>query len=394
MFTEGKYFMRNQYEPKMLWPNLVSAWHETLKEKAQLKFGLPGMTIAHGYLPAAAQSPWYVENGVLDFCMEVPGQIMKIIWNFWDYTGDEAFLRETAYPLLRDLAIFYEAFARRGWDGKQYNLEPTVETEGYGISYQMRYTRNNTGAITLFRKILHLAAEAAKYLSKDNDLISGWLEVASHLPAYPMFRVESGDIIGANEMAFPRFTRGDHFMFNGYNPVNLSDEINLDSPDELKALMIRTADVLMCAKNADPYILLGVSKNHIPPHYAYGAQKIESHVMLARNIVEWPERLMNSRSGRIHLFPSVPDWTVASFRGFLARGGFEVSAMRDETGVKAVTVKSRRNTILMLMNPWPGKDTVITDTNTGKTVPYAMNTSNGECIVMDAEASHTYSFDL
>ena len=43
LFTEGKYFMRNQYEPKMLWPNLLTLWHGTLKEKAHLKFGLPGM---------------------------------------------------------------------------------------------------------------------------------------------------------------------------------------------------------------------------------------------------------------------------------------------------------------------------------------------------------------
>ncbi|MDR3262212.1 MAG: hypothetical protein LBT78_10330, partial [Tannerella sp.] len=83
LFTEGRFFMRNQYEPKIQWPWLVSHWHETLKEKARLKYGLPGMTIAHGYLPAAKQSPWYVENAVLDFTVEVPGQIMKVIWNFW-----------------------------------------------------------------------------------------------------------------------------------------------------------------------------------------------------------------------------------------------------------------------------------------------------------------------
>ncbi|MCL2059805.1 MAG: hypothetical protein FWH01_12260 [Oscillospiraceae bacterium] len=394
MFTEGKYFMRNQYEPKMLWPNLLTAWHEALREKARLKFGLPGMMIAHGYLAAAAPSPWYVENGVLDFCMEVPGQIMKILWNFWDYTGDEDFLRNTAYPLLKDLAIFYEAFARRGWDGKQFNLEPTVETEGYGISYRMEYTRNNTGAITMFRKMLNLAAEAAEYLGVDGGLIPGWREVAGKLPPYPMFRVESGEIIGANAVAFPRYTRGDHFMYNGYNPVNLADEINLDSPQELKDLLIRTADVLMSGRNADPYILLGASKEYIPPKYAYGSIKIKDSATLAQNCVEMPERLMNSRSGRIHLFPSVPDWAVVSFRRFLARGGFEISAMRDEGGVKAVAVKARRSIPLKLMNPWPGKELAVTDVGTGGLVVHVVDLSNGECIILEAQAGHTYSFDV
>jgi len=394
MFTEGKYFMRNQYEPKMLWPNLLTTWHETLKEKARLKFGLPGMTIAHGYLPAAAQSPWYVENGTLDFTMEVPGQVMKILWNFWDYTGDEAFLRNTTYPLMKDLAIFYEAFARRGWDGKVFNLEPTVETESYGISYRMEYTRNNTGAIAMFRKILNCAIEAAEYLKVDADLIPGWREVANNLAPYPTFQVIGGKVLGANEKAFPRYTRGDHFMFNGYNPVNLADEINLDSPQELKDLMVRTADVLMSGKNSDPYLLTGASKDYIPPRYAYGAVKIEDHNVLARQIVDTPERLMNSRSGRIYLFPTSPDWTVASFRGFLARGGFEVSAARNESGVKALTIKARRSIPLQLMNPWIGKKPVVTDLTSGRKIAYQMDTSNGECIVFNTEAGHTYSFDL
>jgi len=394
LFTEGRFFMRNQYEPKIQWPRLVSHWHETLKEKARLKFGLPGMTIAHGYLPAAKQSPWYVENAVLDFTMEVPGQIMKVIWNFWDYAGDETFLRDTCYPLLKDLAIFYEAFARRGWDGKVFNLEPTVETESYGISYRMEYTRNNTGAITMFRKTLNMAIEAAEYLNVDADLVAGWREVATRLPSYPTYRVEAGDVLGANEKAFPRYTRGDHGMYPGFYPVTLADEINLDSPEEDKELISRTADVIGHGNNANAYILVGKAKDDVPRRYAYGAQPIANYRTLLSQINAVPERLMNSRSGRIHLFPVVPDWTVAAFRGFLARGGFEVSASRDENGVQAVVVKARRSVTLNLMNPWKGRQPSVTDLTTKRKITYTMDKSNGECITFPATAGHTYSFDL
>ncbi|MDR1408532.1 MAG: hypothetical protein LBJ23_10895 [Tannerella sp.] len=393
LFTEGRFFMRNQYEPKIQWPRLVSHWHETLKEKARLKFGLPGMTIAHGYLPAARQSPWYVENAVLDFTMEVPGQILKVIWNFWDYTGDEVFLRDTCYPLLRDLALFYEAFARRGWDGNVFNLEPTVETESYGISYRMEYTRNNTGAITLFRKILNLAVEAAEHLHVDGDLVPGWREVADHLPPYPLYRVEAGEVLGANPKAFPRYTRGDHGMYAGFYPVTLADEINLDSPQEQKDLVSRTADVIGHGNNANAYILVGKGRDDVPRRYAYGAERIDGYATLATQINAVPERLMNSRSGRIHLFPVVPDWTVAAFRNFLARGGFEVSAARDTHGVQAVTIKARRSIPLRLMNPWTGKQPAVTDLTAGRKISYTMDTSNGECIVFPAEADHVYSFD-
>ena len=394
LFTEGRFFMRNQYEPKIQWPLLISHWHETLKEKARVKFGLPGMTIAHGYLPAAKQSPWYVENAVLDYTMEVPGQIMKVIWNFWDYAGDETYLRETCYPLLKDLAIFYEAFARRGWDGKVFNLEPTVETESYGISYRMAYTRNSTGTLAVFRKILNLAVEAAEHLNVDADLIPGWKEVANNLAPYPKFRVEMGEVIGGNEMAFPRYGRGDHFMFSGFYPILLADEVTLDSPEEEKELYSRTADITGYGNTAATYVLLGKAKNDIPRRYAYGAQTIESYSTLASQISSVPERLMNSRSGRIHLFPVLPEWTVGAFRGFLARGAFEVSAARDESGVKAVTVTAHRSIPLMLMNPWAGKKAIVRDITDGETVKYTLDKSNGECIVFNAQSGHTYSFVL
>ncbi len=394
LFTEGVYFMRNQYEPKRQWPQLLTLWHETLKEKARCKFGLPGMCAAHGYLPAAVQSPWYMENNVLDFTMEVPAQIMKVVWNFWDYTGDEEYLRQTAYPLLKDLAIFYEAFARRGWDGKQFNLEPTVETESYGVSYQLKYTRNTTGALCMFKWTLRTAAEAAEHLGVDEDLIPGWREVAEHLAPYPTFMVQSGPVIGGNEMAFPRFTRGDHYMFTGYYPVNLADEYNLDSPREIKEMMWRTADALGNARNWDPYILTGTSKDYIPRAYGVGAVKIEDYETLANDILEAPERLMNSRSGRIHLFPAVPDWTRAAFHDFLARGGFAVSAARDEQGVQAVTVKAARTINCQLMNPWEGKKVTVTDLENGGNIGFQMDCTNGECIVFPAESGHTYSIDL
>ena len=393
LFTEGKYFMRNQYEPKRQWPRLLTVWHETLKEKARLKFGLPGMCAAHGYLPAAAQSPWYMENNCLDFTLEVPAQIMKVVWNFWDYTGDEAYLKDIAYPLLRDLAIFYEAFARRGWDGRQYNLEPVVETESYGISYQLEYTRNTTGALCMFKWTLRTAAEAAEHLGVDGDLTAGWREVAGKLAPYPKFRVGSGPVIGGNEKAFPRFTRGDHFMFTGYYPVNLADEINLDSSREEKDLMTRTADALGSARNWEPYILTGVSGDEIPRSYGKSAVKIRDHRMLAEDVLEAPERLMNSRSGRIHLFPAVPVWTEAAFRDFLARGGFSVSAARDASGVQAVTVRSVRPIPCRLMNPWPGEAVAVTDAESGAAVPVRVDRENGECLIFPTEPGHTYSVD-
>ena len=73
----------------------------------------------------------------------------------------------------------------------------------------------------------------------------------------------------------------------------------------------------------------------------------------------------------------------------------EVSASRNgNNGVQAVVVKARRSIPLQLMNPWKGQRPTVTNLTTGKTVRYNMDKSNGECIVFNAEAGHTYSFDI
>ena len=393
LFTEGPWFVRNRSDVMEQWPQLIWHWQDALRGKARDIYGLPGLVMGHGYLPPVTPDPWYIENQTLDFCMEVPGQVMKVIWNFWDYTADEEFLRKTAYPLLRDLAIFYEAFARRGWDGEHYQLMPTVETESYGISYQLEFAKNTTGAIAMFRKILNLACEAAAYLGEDAELIPGWREVAENLPPYPTFQMGMGKILAGNPGIIPRWSAGDHEINSANYPASLADEINLDSPQELKDLIIRTADTVRNNHNTEPYILTGAFRDHTVVGYNITPQPIDNAELLTTELLKAPERLLNSRSGRIHLFPVTPRASRVAFRGFLTRGGFEVSAAKDEGGVTAVALHARRSLACQLMSPWPGSTVQVMDETVGQIVAHAVDASNGECIVFEAQAGHTYSVD-
>ena len=385
--------VRNRPEPLYMWPQLCSYWHEALKTKAHDLFGLPGMAIAHGYLPPTIPDPWYVENQCLDYTIDSFGQVAKIIWDLWDYQRDEAFLKEKAYPIIRDLAIFYEAFARRGYDTKVYNLSPVVETENWGISYGLKYTTNTTAAITMVRKILNCAIEGAVYLGMDQDRIDGWKEVADHLPPYPRFHMGTGDILGGNSGGIPRWTAGDHGHFTASYTVSVSDEINLDSPQEDRDLMIRSMDCVRCEVDDSVYSLLGALKEYSSCGYNYEAKRIENTEQLAKEVIKVPERLVNSRSGRIHLFPAVPDGFPIAFRGFLARGGFEISAAKDAFCIIAVIIKASCNLPCYVMNPWPDKWPTLTDLETGDIVQYDRDNLNGQCICFFATAGHSYSLD-
>jgi len=321
------------------------------------------------------------------------------VWNFWDYAGDEAMLKDLIYPVTRDLAIFYEAFARRNYDGRHYNLIPVVETENWGISFQFTHTKNTTAAITMFRKILNCAIEAATLLGVDADKIPGWREVANNLPPYPVYMVSSGEIFGGNPGAMPRWTDGDHPWFTGDYPATLADEITLDSSQQDKDMIARTNDVVRTTYNSLGYILVGKFKDHVPSDLHESAHLIDNGEVLMQEVTKHSERLLNSRSGRIHLFPVVPDWSEIAFRDCLTRGGFSVSAAKDKDGVKAVFIKAKRSIPCKVMNPWAyvQKEPVtirVTDAADGGSVPHELQEDNGSCIIFQAQAGHGYSIEL
>lgn len=159
----------------------------------------------------------------------------------------------------------------------------------------------------------------------------------------------------------------------------LADEINLDSPPNQKDMMLRTVQALRTAGTAgSTLILLGqadtVGRPGRPPRFD-------------------PETLLNSRSGRIHLFPATGKTNEVAFHNFQARGAFLVSACQKTDGVYFVEIGARRSLPCQIMNPWPGKQVVVHEAGKTDATPFEMNTTNGECIVFSATADRKYRIE-
>jgi hypothetical protein len=103
-----------------------------------------------------------------------------------------------------------------------------------------------------------------------------------------------------------------------------------------------------------------------------------------------PERLVNSRSGRIHLFPCVPRNATVAFRGFQARGGFLVSAEMLDGQVAFLEITARRSIPCRVMNPWPGHRVTIRQRHNGAVIEPDVDRENGECLIFAAEDGTTY----
>ncbi|MBN1851870.1 MAG: hypothetical protein JW829_04070, partial [Pirellulales bacterium] len=299
-------------------------------------------------------------------------QIIKPVWDEWDYGGDVEFLRKECYPLMREMAIFYVAYAKKGDDG-YYHIIPSMEPEKWGWYAELARNKDVISSLCMFRWALNRAADASEILGVDADLRGKWREVAESLAPYPTWEGPDGPMYCAIAGVEPKHMPGDHFGEAAEYPTILADEINLDSPKEQKEMMLRTARKLSTAgTTGQTLILLGVPAESMWDSFD-------------------AETLLNSRSGRMYLFPAIAPKTEIAFRNFQARGGFLVSAARNADGVYFLEVQARRDNICQIMNPWPVRPVVVHEVGKGEPVAVRIDKSNGECLEFSAVAGKRYS---
>jgi len=338
IFTTPR-FVRNWGDSEDMWKQIVWHWMPAGEKAAHDMFGLPGLFISHGYLPPIKPDRYLHASPTLELCLGTMAQIIRPSWDEWDYSGNLEILRRECYPLMREMAIFYAAYAKKGGDDF-YHFIPSVQEESWGITYQFSHTKDVISTLSMARWALLRAAEGAELLGVDKDLREAWRSVAAQIVPYPTWKRPDGLVFAEMPDVEPLRLPDDHFADAASYPTWLADEINLDSPEEQKKMMIRTVTSMPSASTAPTLLLLGVPS--------------ASTDSRTRRPGEDSEALLNSRSGRIHLFPAIPPKTEVAFRNFQARGGFLVSAGNNATGVYYVEVEARRDLDCQLMNPWPG----------------------------------------
>ena len=112
--------------------------------------------------------------------------IASFHWDYWLWTGDRAFLRDRAWPFLREVALFYEDFLAPGPDGLLHAApaispenKPTVDGRAEnGVS------ADPTMEIALVRELLTNALAAAAELGVDDAQTARWREMLGRLPSY------------------------------------------------------------------------------------------------------------------------------------------------------------------------------------------------------------------
>ena len=111
------------------------------------------------------------------------GREAKYAYQYWvryEYTGDEAWLRNRAYPMLKGVAEFYRNYpnVKKGSDGKYHIYYVNSNESVWGA-------RDTDEEISGMRGVLPVAIKASEILGVDADLRARWREFLANLAPLP-----------------------------------------------------------------------------------------------------------------------------------------------------------------------------------------------------------------
>ena len=161
---------------------------EALARKKGTKDGLL-ITEAHDFSGNMVSANW----GNMTTNYTPASQISKIMWEYYAYTQDRDYLRNTIYPFMKEAAEFYLNFLQ--WDDvrKEFYIYPAQPYE-HEWSSKLKNTITDRYMIeSLFKNCI----KAAQDLNMDKSKIKQWKHVISHLWAPPILDVpEKGKVFG------------------------------------------------------------------------------------------------------------------------------------------------------------------------------------------------------
>ncbi|MES2653341.1 MAG: hypothetical protein V4663_16495 [Bacteroidota bacterium] len=274
--------------------------------------------------------------------------LLHVAYQSYEYTMDKENLR-LLYPILKRSINYYINVMEKGSDGK-YHLPYT---------YSPEYPKGITRDANYDLAVLKWGAKTLLYMNKKlqlkDTLASKWRDIVANLTPYP--EDELGYRIG-RDANFSISHRHYSHLLQVY-PIY---DVNWDQLEN-RAIIKRSLD--QWEKNSASwrgysytgsgsiYAMMGNgNKTHqLLNEMMKGRFSIKPNTMYteAGPVIETPlsavttmnEMLLQSWNGVVRVFPAVPDeWKAVSFHKLLAKGAFEVSAVRSNGKTQFIKIKS------------------------------------------------------
>jgi hypothetical protein len=298
------------------------------------------------------------------------GWAMTLHWQKYLYTRDIQWLLNEGYPIIKDCALFYTDFMKKGEDGL-YHVFPSNQGED-GFSGNINDFIDREEIMGYLRYCLKAAIKASDILGIDHELRDIWNErvenCAGNEGEEPLKLVGRDKEVGElnppefgssyeewwksdNDNPWPKYSDEIYRWYFGHYPLFSMKRIR-------NGLFHNKKDFDLFIKNIKRWrhpngMIWALSTA------TYG--KIGAWTESLGVIAPLQEMMLQSWDDAIHIFPVWPTNVNAKFNKFRAQGAFLVSAEYKDGEVISFEIFSEKGRICKIYNPWNEEITIYID---------------------------------
>ena len=297
------------------------------------------------------------------------GWAMTQYWWRYLYTLDRKWLKTTGYPMIRDCALFYLDFIKKGKDGL-YHAFPSQSGEA-GFTGKVKSMMDSGQVMRHMRYCFRAAIRASEILGVDEALRTQWRDRLDHAagddgkPPLALSGLEKF----CNEANSPEFYMGRPYapqpdVFEKTQPIGLGWYFGVFTWNRMAALrggkFISDRDFPTFRRMVEAWRMSnGLMRGMAVSPYGRAGAWTESLGIVA----PLQEMMLQSWDGALRIFPAWPKEVAARFDTFRAEGAFLVSASWVQGQVKSLTILSEKGTPCRIYPLSPGGIRVVDSSN-------------------------------
>lgn len=356
---------------------LNTLWNQrdAYKRYTRRYFGTEGMNI-----PGVCTLTGEPMGGWIQYSMSqtVAAWLAQHFYLQWKYSADRTFLKERAYPFIKDVAIYLEQISEVTPEGVR-KLEFSSSPEIFDNSLQAWFSDMTNYDLAMMHFLFKATSELAHELNLADEA-GHWASLEAQLPDYDID--EEGCLTFAKGYPYKESHR--HFSHAmAIHPLGLIDwsdgeksqhiiratlkRLDEVGPDywtgysyswlanmkarafdgEGAAQALKTFAECFCLKNT--FHANGDQTQSGKSRFTYRPFTLEGNFAFAAGI---QEMLLQSHTGVIRIFPAIPkEWKDVSFENLRAMGAFLVSARMEGGEINRVRIYSEKGGMLKMARP-------------------------------------------